>query len=156
MKEMQANKAGETAPEPDDPNNLTAKQEQALLALLSHPTLKEASLATGISESTLWRYMQDEEFSRRLYEARREAVSHAVTRLQRAAGDAVTVLCDLMMKEDAPPAARISAIRMVLEYSIGSAEKDELKTRLAELEQFVLRKREEDALDRGLSAKRRG
>jgi hypothetical protein len=111
-----------------------------------HPTLKEAALASGVSETTLWRYMQDEAFSRRLREAQREAVNHAVTRLQRASGDAVTVLHDLMLKADAPASARISAARTVLDYSLRAAEIDELKARIASLEEFIRLKQEQDAL----------
>src|ERR1044071_10441620 len=94
MKQPRAESPDETVEEPGEPNALSAKQELALQAVISHPTLKEAALAAGIGETTLWRYMQDEEFSRRLREARREAVNHAVTRLQEASSEAVTVLRD--------------------------------------------------------------
>jgi hypothetical protein len=137
---------------PNEEGGLTAKQELALQAVISQPTLKEAALASGISETTLWRYMQDEEFSRRLRGARRDAVNHAVVRLQRASSDAVSVLQNLMMKDDAPPSARISAARTVLDYAIRVVEMDDLKSRVAELEDFILRKQEEDALDRGKKA----
>jgi hypothetical protein len=149
MNGRQANLRDETATGIADSNALSAKQELALQAVISHPSLKEAALAAGISETTLWRYMQDEEFSRRLRLARRDAVNHAVTRLQRASCDAVTVLQDLMMKEDAPPAARITAARTVLDYSMRAVEQDELRAQIDELERFILRKQEEDALDRG-------
>ena len=152
MKQTRAKSPEEIVEESGEPNALSATQEQALQAVISHPTLKEAALAAGISETTLWRYMREEEFSRRLREARREAVNHAVTRLQKASSEAVTVLRDLMMKEDAPPAARISAARTVLDYAMRAAEQDELKGRIAELEQFILRKQDEDALDRGRKA----
>jgi hypothetical protein len=152
---MKGTKADETEVSTEGPGEegaLPPKQELALRAVISHPTLKEAALSAGISETTLWRYMQDAEFSRRLREARREAVSHTVTRLQQASSDAVTVLRDLMLKDDAPPAARISAARTVLDYSFRAAEQDELRARIDELEQFILRKQEEDALDRGSKA----
>jgi hypothetical protein len=125
--------------------SLSAKQEAALSAVLSHPTLKEAALAAGISETTLWRYMQDGEFSKRLREARRDSVSHAVIRLQKASSEAVTVLRDLMMKEDAPPAARISAARTVLDYSMRAVETDDLRARIEELEDFIRDKYDEEA-----------
>lgn len=131
----------------DDPNALPAKQELALQAVISHPTLKEAALASGVSETTLWRYTQDAAFSRRLREARRDAVNHAVIRLQRASSDAVTVLQNLMMKDDAPASARITAARTILDYSIRAVEIDELKTRIDQLEEFIRIKQEEDALD---------
>jgi hypothetical protein len=131
--------------EPEDCGSLPAKQELALRAVISHPTLKDAAHAAGVSETTLWRYMQDAEFSRRLREARREAVNHAVIRLQRASGDAVTVLGDIMTNDSAPASARITAARAVLDYSMRAVETDELRARIEELEEFVRAKQEEDA-----------
>ena len=147
MKRTRADKIDEAGQEPEGPDALPAKQELALQAVISHPTLKEAALAAGVSETTLWRYMQDEQFSARLREARRDAVGHAVIRLQRSTSDAVTVLRDLMMKEDAPPSARITAARTVLDYAFHVVEMDELQTRIDELEKFIRAKQEEDALD---------
>jgi hypothetical protein len=144
MKRISLDISDEITPEPEEGGSLPAKQELALQAVITHPTLKEAALAADISETTLWRYMQGERFSRRLREARREAVDHAVTRLQRASGDAVTVLHNLMMKEDAPAAARITAARAVLDYSMRAVEMDELRARIEELEGFVRAKQEED------------
>jgi hypothetical protein len=147
MNQTPANSPDAITKAPDDRNALSEKQERALQATLSHPTLKEAALAAGISETTLWRYMQDEEFSRRLRGARRDAVNHAVIRLQRASSDAVSVLSDLMMKESAPPSARISAARTVLDYAIRATEIDELRSQIDELQEFLRKKQEQDALD---------
>jgi hypothetical protein len=145
----------EITPEIVEADGLPDKQELALRAVISHPTLKEAALAAGIGETTLWRYMQDEAFSRRLRETRRDAVNHAVIRLQRASSDAVTVLHDLMMKDDAPASARITAARTVLDYAIRAVEIDELKARIDQLEDFLRRKQEEDALDAALEDENR-
>lgn len=127
MKRINSDTLDGIHPEPEDCASLPARQELALRAVISHPTLKEAASAAGVSETTLWRYKQDAEFSRRLREARREAVEHAVLRLQRASGDAVTVLHDLMVKDDAPAAARIAAARTVLDYSLRAVEIEELR-----------------------------
>jgi len=142
----------ETAPGGDAPGALSPRQELALQAVLSHPTLKDAAAAAGVGDATLWRYMNDPEFSRRLREARREAVGHAAARLQGGASEAVAVLRELITKEEAPPAARITAARTVIDYSFRVIEQDELKARIEELERFILRKQEEDALDRGRTA----
>ena len=130
----------EKAPGGDGHGGLSPKQERALHAVLTHPNLKEAALAAGVSDVTLWRYMKDAEFSRRLRESRRGAIDHVALRLQGSAAAAVTVLCDLMAKEDAPAAARISATRTVLDYAFRAVEMDDLKARVGELEQFILRK----------------
>lgn len=150
MQDTKAKQTDELTHKPEDAGALPAKQELALRAVISHATLKEAALASGVSETTLWRYMQDEAFSRRLREARRDAVNHAVIRLQRASSDAVTVLHDLMKKEDAPASARITAARTVLDYSMRAVEMDELRTRIEELEEFIKVKQEENALDEAL------
>jgi hypothetical protein len=147
MKRTQKKIKDESVPVADNDNSLSERQEQALQAVISHPTLKEAALAVGISETTLWRYMQEEAFNRRLRQARRDAVDHAVIRLQRASSDAVSVLRDLMMKEDAPAAARISAARTVLDYSFRIVEIDELKTRMEDLENFLRIREKEYAID---------
>ena len=152
MEEPQHETGEDTPPEAEDPGALSPRQERALLAVISHPNLKEAALAAGVSEPTLWRYMKDPEFSRRLREVRREAIGHAAVRLQGASSEAVTVLQELMIKGDAPPAARISAARAVIDYSFRVVEADELRARVRELEEFILRKQEEDALDRGRRA----
>jgi hypothetical protein len=145
MKRDNTDSLEELSPESEAADALPPKQELALRAVISHPTLKEAALAAGVSETTLWRYMQDAAFSRRLREARRDAVNHAVIRLQRASSDAVTVLRDLMMKEDAPASARITAARVVLDYAIRSVEIDELRTRIEELEDCIRLRQELDA-----------
>jgi uncharacterized protein YydD (DUF2326 family) len=157
LQDTKAKQTDELTPEPEEAGALPLKQELALRAILSLPTLKEAALSAGISETTLWRFMQDEAFSRRLREARRDAVNHAVIRLQRASSDAVTVLHDLMKKDDAPASARITAARTILDYSIRAVEMDELRTRIEELEEFIKVKQEENALDKALEeAKNKG
>lgn len=135
---------------PPAEGELTAKQELALSAVISHPTLKEAAASSGVSETTLWRYMKEEAFARRLSEARRDAVNHAAVRLQQASGDAVTVLQELMLKDGAPASARTMAARIVLDYSFRVVEMDEMKRRIRELEEFLIRKQETDEIDRAL------
>lgn len=138
--------------EGDDLGALSPSQELALQALLTHPTQKGAAAAAGVSYATLWRYMRDPEFSRRLHEARRDAVGHAAVRLQGGASEAVAVLRDLMTKDEAPPAARITAARAVLDYSFRVVEMDDLKASVRELQEFVLRRQEDDALERARKA----
>jgi hypothetical protein len=133
--------------EPEDCGSLPPKQELALRAVISHPTLKDAAHAAGVSETTLWRYMQDAAFSKRLREARREAVNHAIIRLQRASSDAVTVLGDIMLNESAPASARITAARAVLDYSMRTVEMDELRARIEELEEFIWANRDKEACE---------
>src|SRR5712692_5861130 len=65
------------------------KHEQAIAALLAEPTLGSAARRCGVSETTLWRWLQDEEFQAAYKAARRSVVDAATTSLQQTATEAV-------------------------------------------------------------------
>lgn len=146
MNDTLKNAADEADHKTEESGALTESQGRALEAVLSHRTLKEAAFAAGISEPTLWRYMKEKEFARRLSEARREVLAHVVARLQQAASDAVAVLQEVMMKGDAPAAARITAARAVIDYSLRAHEDDDLRARIDELEEYLRARQEEGQL----------
>jgi hypothetical protein len=114
---------------------LTRKQEVAIAALLTAPTIADAAQAATISEPTLWRWLQREDFQTAYRHARREAVSQAVAYLQRVAGEAVDTLRAVMQDSQNPASARVSAARVVLELSIRGIELEDLEARLQVLEQ---------------------
>ena len=78
---------------------LPAKQSRAMLAMLEHPTLKDAAAAVGVGETTLWRWSQEPEFKAAYMNARRESVKQSIAHLQSATGEAVTCLRDVMKSE---------------------------------------------------------
>jgi hypothetical protein len=127
---------------------LPDKQQKALAALLSEPTLKAAARSAGCSEPTLWRYIQDKTFAKRLRELRLESVAQASARLQNTSGEAVRVLTELMTGAEVPPAVRMASARYVLEMAFRSVELDDLQRRIEELEAFIKRKAEGDELDK--------
>ena len=114
--------------------SLTRKQEQGISALLSQPTMKEAASVVGVTEVTMWRWMQDNTFRAAYMTARREAVNVAISRLQGAAGEAVDTMCELMRDTQAPKTVRLMAARAVIEYSLKATELEDLAERVAELE----------------------
>ncbi|HKQ08577.1 MAG TPA: hypothetical protein VJ464_25875 [Blastocatellia bacterium] len=118
-------------------DSLTPKQTRALLALLEHPTLKDAAAAVGIGETTLWRWSQELSFKAAYMDARREAVRQSIAHLQSATGEAVTCLRDVMKSTKASDAAKVSAARAVLELSIKAVEVEDLAERLAALEKVM-------------------
>ena len=130
-----------------DSGGLTTKQERALQALLSSRNNQEAVAAADVDESTLWRYMKDDKFKARLREAQRGAMHHAESRLQQLSSTAVNVLEELMVKEDAPAAARISAARTIINTALRVSEIEELRERVQQLEDCIRVKREDDKLD---------
>jgi hypothetical protein len=110
------------------------KEEAAIAALLEQPTLKAAALAAGISEATLFRWLQDPEFSGRYRAARRAALSRATARLQHASAQAVETLMAVMSDAGTPASARVTAARTVLELAARAVEIEDLQAKIALLE----------------------
>jgi hypothetical protein len=121
---------------------LPAKQMRAMLALLEHPTLKEAAAAVGVGETTLWRWSQEPSFKAAYMDARREAVKQSIAHLQSATGEAVTCLRDVMKSAKASDAAKVSAARAVLEMAMKSVELEDLAERVAALEDLAKQREE--------------
>lgn len=113
------------------------KRSAAIAALLSAPTIAHAAVVAGISESTLTRWLREEEFRRAYREAQRQALHQAISTLQAAAGTAVTVLRAAMLDQSSSAAARIAAARAVLEFSFRGAELADLEERLAAVEAYL-------------------
>ncbi len=113
---------------------LTPKQEKALVALLSEPTIKAAAASIGIGESTLHLWLQDPIFDDAYREARRGTVQQAITRLQSLSGAAVVVLAHLMADKNTPASTRYAAASKILDTAIKAVELEQLEARLAALE----------------------
>jgi hypothetical protein len=119
-------------------NKLSRKQEQAIIALLQANTITSAAKQAGIGDATLLRWLQMPEFKEKYREAKQQAISQAVTRLQQAAGRAVDALEEIMADPEAREAARVSAARAVLELAFKAVETDDLTARIEKLEQMLL------------------
>jgi hypothetical protein len=118
-------------------DELTHKQDKAIAALLSEPTVTAAAAKCGIGERTLHRWCTEPTFAAAYTAARHDAVGQAVGRLQHATGIAVDALIDVLDSEYAPiaPAAvRVSAAKVIIEYALRFRELDELESRIAALE----------------------
>jgi hypothetical protein len=110
------------------------KMEQAIAALLSHRSIEDAAREVGISPNTLVRWMKEPEFQAAYLEARRTVFSHAVGRLQDAAGAAATTVLKIMLDPNAPAATRLRAAEVVLEQAAKAGKVDDFEERLAKLE----------------------
>ena len=76
--------------------NLTAKQEQAIMALLSETSISAAAEKVGVSEVTLHRWLKLDAFVAEFRAARREAVEKATALLQQSSWAAASTLVRLL------------------------------------------------------------
>jgi hypothetical protein len=110
------------------------KTEEAIAALLTQPTIREAAKTAGVGEKTLWRWLQDEDFCQSYRKARRQVVQQAVTRLQQISGEAVEALRGIMVDNLKPPTSRVMAARIVLDTALKFVELEDLEARVVALE----------------------
>lgn len=115
----------------------TRKMEVAIAALISAPSIAEAAKLAGIAEVTLWRWMKDTEFQSYYREARKQAVSQAISKLQKSSSEAVDVLKEVAEDKEASPNARVSAAKTILEMALKASELEDVISRIEELEKLA-------------------
>jgi hypothetical protein len=118
--------------------NLTAKQERALVALLNCGTIKEASEECRVNETTLWRWLQLEEFQVRYRAARRQVVEHAIAQMQQDCSAAAKTLRTVADDASAPASSRVAAARAIIENAIKGVELGDLEDRIKRLEETLI------------------
>jgi hypothetical protein len=117
---------------------LPRRWEQIIVALLNQGSTAEASRVTGISETSIWRALQDDAFQALYRNARRQIVENAISHLQSATVDAVRTLRLIAVDSESPSSARVSAARSIIEYSIRTVENLDLEARIVDLEEQLL------------------
>ena len=110
---------------------------KAIVALLNHDTVRDASQAVGIGETTLYRWLQDPTFQEAYREAKFEVVQQTLSQLQKASGEAARVLQEIMNDNKVSAYTRVAAARIILETSIKAVEIDTLEARISKLEEFI-------------------
>jgi len=97
---------------------LTARQEQAIQALLTGASIKEAAQHVQVGRTTLYRWLNATAF-RNAYQAAQER-SHAwtVNRLQHIAAKAIQVLEEILDDVEVPALAKVEAARAVLDFAL--------------------------------------
>ena len=102
-----------------------SQREQAILALLTHPTIPEAAEACGVGQTTLWRWMQEPDFRDRYRQARRQVLEGAIA-------EAATTLRRLLTADS--ESVRLGAARAILDQATKGADLLDLEARIAALE----------------------
>lgn len=120
---------------------LSRRHENVIVALIAHPKITDAARAAGVSESTIWRLMQREDFQKRYREAQDEALNAALGSIQGAAVEAVATLREIASGGKVE-AARVQASKTILDYTLKVREQFGLEVRIKQLE-AALKAREE-------------
>ena len=92
---------------------MTQKQIAFLQAMLEESTVLKASERAGISRSTAYKYLADEEFSKELNKRRNEAITDTVRYLQGKLGLCSEELIKIIEDEFSAPQVKINAINAV-------------------------------------------
>lgn len=116
---------------------LTRKQESAIAALISEPTVMQAAGKAGVGETTLWRWMKQPEFQSAYRDARRQVMNTAIGRIQDACSQAVETLRAIMQDTEAPASSRVSAAKSILDVAFKAVELQDIEERITQLEQIA-------------------
>jgi hypothetical protein len=109
------------------------RQEAAIAALLSEPTVEAAAKKAKVGYRTLRVWLKDPAFNREYREARRQIVEEAVSRLQQTTLMAVLTLYRNLTCGN--PGTEVRAAQVILEQSVKAVELMDLEQRVEELEQ---------------------
>ena len=123
-------------------SNSGRKQEEAIAALLTQRNIDEAARTAGISTRTLLRWLQLPEFQKAYRQARRDAYSQAVARLQQGTSAAATILLKTMVDPGTPASVRVRAAEAIFSHAFKAIEIEDIEARVSELEQAAALSRE--------------
>lgn len=111
--------------------SITGPQSRAIAALLACATIGAAATRAKVAERTLLRWLaEDAAFREEYFAARREVVSHSISQLQWACGEAVDALRNVATDESAPAGARVAAARVILDTSLKAVVVEDLALRV--------------------------
>jgi hypothetical protein len=106
-----------------------------IAALAGGATVRDAAIAAGVGEMTVYRRLKERDFRRQLDETRAEILTGAMARLSAAATDAVTTLTSLLAAES--ESVRLGAARSILDAVLRWREQAELAERLDRVEGWL-------------------
>ncbi len=110
---------------------LTPRQQTVLPVMAAVPTIAKAARISGVTERTLYRWMEDETFRDELARVRREFAELARQALQGLMLQSVSVLADSM--DDPDKSLRFRAARASLAFGLQSSEIDKLTEEIRDL-----------------------
>jgi hypothetical protein len=119
-----------------DNHSLTAKQSRAIGFLLTCRTAGDAAKKSGVTERTIFTWMQQDNFRAALNNASRETIDNASRRLMQGQGEALDALSALIKKgrnESVRRAAAVDWLNITLKYK----DINDIEERLTALEERI-------------------
>jgi hypothetical protein len=113
---------------------LTKKQEEAILALLTNRSVEDAARAVNITPRTLYRWLNEPLFDKAYRKARRDSFGQGTARLQQASNAAVSSMLKIMVDPNTPASTRLRAADLVLTHGAKAIEIEDVEARVTELE----------------------
>jgi len=110
------------------------KKEEAIAALLSQRNIEEAARVAGIGTRTLLRWLKLPDFQSAYRQARRQAFSQSIARLQQGCSAAATTMLKIMLDQNAPASTRVRAAECVMNHATKAIEIEDIEARVSELE----------------------
>ena len=111
---------------------LTRRQIEALPFLIKPGTITQRAKNAGIGRATLYRWLQESDFREAFEELRKETLRFAETEAQAIAGDAISVIYELMHTGD--QGVRLRAALAALNLAKDARFAEEIANRLEHLE----------------------
>jgi hypothetical protein len=117
--------------------NLNRNQKNAIDALLRSPSVASAARHCGLSERTMWRYLDDDVFSRELKARQDDVLQATATALVGLSQEAIATIETVMTDSEIHPGTRLRAATNALKLMRDVVELDEIAERVAALEKAL-------------------
>jgi transposase len=112
---------------------LTQRQENAIAAIIEKGTIEGAAVQLRVSRQTIYNWLKDPEFKRRLEQERKTVFDEAVGLVKVASKQSAAVLVNLLDCKDSR--TRRTAAKDILNYAIKAVEIHDLEERLERIEE---------------------
>ena len=116
-------------------SNLTFRQQSALPIIAASPSIAQAAGAAGIGESTLRRWLEEDDFRDELTRLRQESASLARQELQGLMLRSVSVLTEALEHPDV--SIRLRAARYSMSFAVQICEAEKLRSDVQDLEEAL-------------------
>lgn len=111
--------------------------EKIISALLSNPTVKEASKNLNVTPQAIYNRLRDEDFKKRYAKARREVLEQDCYKLQSYLSDAIEEIHDILIDREISNQIRLNACDMLLRHCYRMTELTDVIQRIEKIEEQI-------------------